>query len=273
MKSAWSKGILPLILWFATGLLFSSFSPVVHADSGSLYISTESVLSMLKKRQEILFIDVRDRGAFDRFRIPGSIHISLYALKTKPFLKDKPLVLVSEGYPNFALEQTCDGVRVAGFTKTSILNGGLRYWIQKKGPIEGDAFAAQEVSRVSPKDFFLQKESPHWLVVIVSGPTASASQPLIPGALTLPLQGDSRKFASSLKTLINSKTGSSRLSILVCDERGEKYQSIERALQQEGLNQVFYLKGGLEAYRAFLHQLALLGQPGKEEVKRCVNCQ
>jgi rhodanese-related sulfurtransferase len=273
MKSAWSKGILPLILWFATGLLFSAFSPAVHADSGSLYISTESVLSMLNKRQEILFVDVRDRGAFDRFRIPGSIHIPLYALKTKPFLKDKLLVLVSEGYPNFALEQTCEGVKVAGFTKTSILSGGLRSWIQKKGPIEGDAFARNELSRVPPKHFYAHKDSPEWLVITVSRSAAGSSQPMIPGALHLPWEeGNPSKFASALKAIINSKARSPLLSVLVCDERGEKYESIDRAVQQEEIRKVFYLKGGMEAYQAFLQQQALLGQPGKEEVKRCVNC-
>jgi rhodanese-related sulfurtransferase len=272
MKPVWSKGILPLILWFATGLLFLCFSPAVHADSGSLYVSAESVLPIKKSKQDILFVDVRDREAFDRFRIPGSIHIPLYALKTKTFLKDKPLVLVSEGYPNFALEQTCEGVRDAGFKRASILIGGLRSWMMKKGAIEGDLFAAQEVSRIPPKHFFAQKDSPGWLVIALSGSEAESSQPLIPGALHLPFEGNPSKFASSLKTLVNSKPGSPQLSILVCDERGEKYQSIERALQQEELNKVFYLKGGLEAYRAFLHQQALLGQPKKEEVRRCVNC-
>jgi rhodanese-related sulfurtransferase len=272
MKPAGSNRILLLLLCFATGVLFSTFSPAVHADSGSLYISTESVLSVLKKRQEILFVDVRDRGAFDRFRIPGSMHIPLYALKTKPFLKDKPLVLISEGYPNLALEQTCDGLRAVGFAKTSILNGGLRSWIQKKGSVEGGAFAALEVSRVSPKHFFAQKESPGWLVIALSGSAAGSSSTMIPRAIALPWEGNPREFASALKAVISSKPGSQQLSILICNEKGEKYESIERAVQREAIRNVFYLKGGLEAYRVFLHQQALLGQPGREEVKRCVNC-
>jgi rhodanese-related sulfurtransferase len=272
MKTVWSKRTLSFLLWSALGLLFVSFSPPAHADSGPLYTSTESVLSMKRSKQDILIVDVRDRDAFDRFRIPGSIHVPVYALKTKTFLRDKSLVLVSEGYPNVGLEQTCKALRDAGFTRASILNGGLRSWSLKKGPVEGDAFASREVARVPPKDFFAQKESPDWLVVIVSGPTASAAQPLIPGAMTLSLQGDPRKFASSLKTLVSGKPGSPQLSILVCDEKGQSYESIERAVQQEGLNRVFYLRGGLKGYRAFLEQQALLAQPGKEEVKRCVNC-
>jgi len=237
-----------------------------------LYVSVESVLTMGKKKQEVHLVDVRESQDFAKVHVSGSIHVPLYALKTKAFLKDKPLVLVSEGYPNFALEQTCKDLRVAGFTKTSILNGGLRSWIQKKGPIEGDAFARNELSRVPPKHFFAHKDSPEWLVITVSRSAAGSSQPLIPGALRLPWEGNAPNFASALKAIINSKARSPLLSVLVCDERGEKYESIDRAVQQEEIRKVFYLKGGMEAYQAFLQQQALLGQPGKEEVKRCVNC-
>jgi rhodanese-related sulfurtransferase len=272
MKPPWSNRILLLLLCFTPELLFLFFSPGAHADSATLYTSVESVLFRLKQGQEILLVDVRDREAFDRFRIPGSIHVPLYTLKTKPFLKEKTVVLVSVGYPDFALEQSCDAIRVLGFGRTSILNGGLRIWMLKKGPIRGDSFAAQEVSRIPPKKFFPEKDSPDWLAVIVAGSRASASQTLIPGATHLPFQGDTRKFASSLKTLISSKPGTLQRSILICDEKGDSYQSIERGIQQEELGKVFYLKGGLEACRAFLQQQALLGQPRKEEVKRCVNC-
>src|SRR5512134_1867005 len=101
------KGILPFLLWFGIGLLFSLFSTVAHADSGTLYVTAENVLSRMKSKQDALLIDVRDRDAFEKLRIPGSIHIAPYSLKTKAFLRNKPLVLVSEGYSDAALELTC----------------------------------------------------------------------------------------------------------------------------------------------------------------------
>jgi 3-mercaptopyruvate sulfurtransferase SseA len=112
---------------------------------------------------------------------------------------------VSEGYPNFALEQTCKGLRDEGFTKTSILNGGLRYWMQKKGPIAGDAFAQNESSRLPPRDFFAQKDSPEWLVITVSRPAAGSSQPLIPGAVHLPWEGNSSKWTRRVSPINHEK--------------------------------------------------------------------
>jgi hypothetical protein len=54
---------------------------------------------MLKKKHDVTLVDVRDRDCFERFRIPRSIHVPLYAVKTKGFLKERFLVLVHEGYP------------------------------------------------------------------------------------------------------------------------------------------------------------------------------
>ena len=61
-------------------------------------ISMETVLRKLKKKEEIILVDVRSREAFERFRVPGSINLPLFALKTKAFLKSKPLVLINDGW-------------------------------------------------------------------------------------------------------------------------------------------------------------------------------
>jgi hypothetical protein len=95
---------------------------------------------------------------------------------------------------------------------------------------------------------------------------------MIPGALHLPWEGNPTQFASALKAVVARKANSPLLSVLVCDESGARYESIERAVQQEDIGKVFYLDGGLEAYQAFLERQALLRQPGQEELKRCATC-
>jgi rhodanese-related sulfurtransferase len=241
-------------------------------DSAHLYVSMESVRSMLKRKQDILFIDVRGREAFEKFRLPGSIRIPLYALRTKSFLKDKALVLVHEGYPDLVLEQTSRELRAAGFANLSILNGGLRYWQQKNGPIEGDLFAAGEVSRIAPIVFFAHKDSGQWLVITVSSSAVESAEPPLPGARQLAWEGSPAKFASRLKALIANRANPALLSVLVCDESGVRYEEIDRAVQQEQIGKVFYLSGGMKGYAAFIEQQALLRQPDTEAVKRCATC-
>ena len=61
-------------------------------------ISAESVLQKMRENQDIVLVDIRRRVEFEKFRIPGSINIPLFAIKTKAFLKSKSLVIVDEGY-------------------------------------------------------------------------------------------------------------------------------------------------------------------------------
>jgi rhodanese-related sulfurtransferase len=243
-------------------------------ERAALYVSVEAVLSMMKNKQDILLVDVRAQEAFAAYRLPGSIRIPLHALKSKPFLKDGRVVLVSEGYPRSALEEACRELRAAGFAQLSILNGGLRCWQEKNGPIEGEAFAALEGSRIAPLDFFSQQGAGEWLVVAVS-PSASAAgqaRKLIPGARHLPWEGTPATFAADLKAIIAGHDPSPLLSVLVCDAGGTQYDAIERAIRKAGIGKVFYLGGGLDAYAALLERQALLRKPGQEEVKRCATC-
>ena len=96
-----------------------------HLNPG-LFISVESVLQQLKEKQHIVLVDVRDANDFEKFRIPGSLNIPFFALKTKTFLKKKSLVMINEGFSYSRLEQGCLRLRNAGFASVSILDGGLR---------------------------------------------------------------------------------------------------------------------------------------------------
>lgn len=245
-----------------------------EVDRSRLYMSMESVLSLMIRKQDLLLVDVRGKNAFENYRITGSIRVPLHALRTKTFLKDRRVVLVSQGFPNPLLERTCRDLHAAGFTQTRILRGGLRYWQQKRGPIEGQAFAASEVGRISPMEFFAQQDAGEWLVVAVSPSAAAAGRvrQLIPDSLHLPWEGNPLKFASALQSIAAGRAPSGLRSVLVCDESGTQYEGIEREVPKEDIGAVFYLEGGLQAYQAFLEQQALLRQPRQEEVQRCATC-
>ena len=97
-------------------------------------ISAESVLQKLRENQDIILIDVRKRVEFEKFRIPGSINIPLFAIKTKAFLKSKSLVIVNEGYNYSELEQECEHLREAGFSRWSC----GRFFVNTENDLHGD---------------------------------------------------------------------------------------------------------------------------------------
>jgi rhodanese-related sulfurtransferase len=85
----------------------------------ALVVSAESVLKEPKTKPEAILIDVRPKAEFEKLRIPGSLNIDLFAVKTKTFLQSKPLVLIGEGYRYRELEEETRLLRKAGFTEKS----------------------------------------------------------------------------------------------------------------------------------------------------------
>ena len=61
-----------------------------------LLISVKSIHKEMKSgKRDMVLVDVRNPRAFETFRIPGSLNIPLFALKTKTFLKTNRLILES----------------------------------------------------------------------------------------------------------------------------------------------------------------------------------
>jgi len=131
------KTSVALLIWFFIGLparvgmsapnnpepppVPSELSPIksrkraFNKREPTLAISVESVLKKLREKQDIILVDVRKKSEFEKFRIPGSISVPLFAVKTKTFLKAKPLVLVNEGYGYRQVEQEVAHLRDSGF--------------------------------------------------------------------------------------------------------------------------------------------------------------
>lgn len=238
-------------------------------------ISVESVLRKLKKKEKIVLVDVRNREEFEKFRISGSINIPLFAIKTKTFLKHKPLVLINEGYHYSPLERECKRLRDAGFTATCILSGGLNAWKEKGATVNGDIFAQKNLNRMPPQIFFEEKNDESWILIDVSKPKNQETLSLIPQAIAIPFIDNAGKFVSSIKRVMEKHEKTSFLCFLILNENGEQYEKIERLIEETGLRNVFYLKEGLMGYKGFLKQQALMRQPkehSRKTLKKCPNC-
>ena len=238
------------------------------------FISVDSVLLKLKQKREIALVDVRDRSDFERFRIPGSINVPLFALKTKTFLKSKPFLLINEGHSYTQLETECKRLRALGFSQASIMYGGLAAWIQRNGPLEGDVFSRKELNQISPRDLFAERDYANWLMVDVSEAVNADTASLIPRTVSVPYHGDSASFIAALENSTRHYGTDPFLSVLIFNQNGKYSQEMEGFIQKAKVDNVFYLEGGLEGYREFLRDQALLRQTkeSRKVVKKCVNC-
>jgi len=238
-------------------------------------ITVESVLQKARERQEIILIDVRKRDEFEKFRIPGSINIPLFAIKTKAFLKSKSLVLVNEGYSYSQLERECEQLRKCGF-KVWLLNGGLHYWRRKRGPLRGDPFAQKALNRMPPAIFFTERDYENWLMIDISTSKDSGARSLVPQSIPIPYLNDAKSFISKFKRISAKYEDKQFTSVLIFDEKGVRYEKIEKVIQKTDFKNIFFLKGGIEAYKSFLEQQLIVRQArrhSKKTLKGCANCR
>lgn len=84
----------------------------------------------------VQFIDVRRAGDFYVEHIPGSRNVPVRDLVRIPGDLDRQAIaiVVADLYPHF---EVMERVRSAGFAAAYCLEGGMRYWISSKSPLEG----------------------------------------------------------------------------------------------------------------------------------------
>ena len=247
--------------------------PVRRVDP-ALFISVEQARAKLEQGQAITLVDVRRAEEFAKLRIPGSINIPLFALKTKSFLKAEQVVLVGEGYRVCELEQECRTLRASGFTRVLALRGGLASWVEKGGPVEGDVFARAQVSRVSPAGLFAARDCASWLGVNVSKSVSPDGSRLLPGTVSVPYRGKGEEFLREFRKALGTQKAEQLVTVVVFSEAGEGYDAVERTLKDGEIGGVYYLEGGLKAYRSYLQQQTLVekGREGSTVARKCPTC-
>ncbi len=242
--------------------------------NAALIVTVETILMKRKQKENIIIIDVRNKSKFKKVRIPGSMNIPLFALKTKTFLKNKSVVLINKGYRHSQLEKECMRLRDAGFSNVSIMFGGLQYWNKKGGLIEGDIFSQRELNKINPRDFFEERKFNNQIVVNISGKMNEEATTLIPQSISIPYQEQGKDFIPKLKMVLHKKGGNPLRLVLICNRNGEYPEGLEALLMKAGINNVYFLKLGLQGYKGFLKQQVQMLQSKNEKktMKKCASC-
>lgn len=248
------KAILVTIFLFA-GLVII-LNSAISADPAvaklkkhdpTLLINVTDLRKNISENKNVIIIDVRKPEDFEKIKIPSSINMPLFSVKTKQYLKSKLLILVNEGYNYSQMEQECINLRKAGF-KVYILHGGLYYWVQNGAPLEGVISSKKSLNKISPSVFLTEKDYSNWIIVDVSS-AEKIDEPLLGRSIFVPFAGNSDKFSSSLeKSLDKIKTDEFSL-ILICNEKGENYDKIEAILEKSKTNRIFFLEDGKEGLK------------------------
>jgi rhodanese-related sulfurtransferase len=223
----------------------------------------------LYKKGSLFVVDVRGAPDFERYRIPGAMNIPLSFVKTKPFLKAQPFVLVDANPGSGELESACQQLREAGFKQAAVLRGGLMGWRQAGGTIEGDLLAQRELNRMAPAVFAEEGGYADWLVVSVTSAPQEELNKFLPKAIALAHPADDTRFAADLESAVAKRTRKgTQLNVLIVDDDGSRIEKLESLLPGGLTNPVMFLEGGLAGYRKFWTEQAAIWAAADRGPKR-----
>ncbi len=246
--------------------------PGRSALNPELFVTATHVRAQSATHKKLLLIDVRHHSAFEKFRIPGSINIPIFAVKTKTMFKSNPLVLFNSGGRNTALAKACMALRNKGFD-VSVMFGGLAAWRSIQGPIQGDFFAQKALNTMGASEWFGEKDYSHWIVVNAADVVSDQAKHLVPNARHVPWTDGPEQFRHRLSKIFKAEKTTPLLSLLVLNETGQGYDGMEKALA--GMGPVFFLKDGLDGYSVFLKQQALIREQDTSKTistRKCKTC-
>lgn len=224
----------------------------------SLYLGADKIDEVLKDPDSVAWVDVRSPEAYELARIPSSLQIPLFAVKTKGFLRTRPVVLVDEGFGSSALEEACRKLRAEGFRQASIWYGGMNAWQRLGGRLEGSA--RSELGHVPPAAVREMDGANDWLVVAVG---EEAPSPPFEGIATIPFDvSEPDGFVAAINAMLADHPEVA--CVLIGTQTGEGYDALAETADKIDAY-AFYLEGGWTALTAHRHLLDAV-QPGRTVV-------
>ena len=60
--------------------------------------------------------------------------------------------------------------------------------------------------------------------------------------------------------------------ILVFNNNGKNYDPVKQTFKMAKIPNVYFLNGGIQAYKSFLHDQTLIWNPNRKTIKKCKSC-
>lgn len=229
----------------------------------SCYVSADSALL---KAENAVLVDVRPAAEYSRYRVANSVNLPLHSLKTKAFLKDKTLMLVSRGIAEIDLERECQILKSQGY-RPSIVQGGIRGLQEARATFVGQYPGPLALGAISAAELFEELKAENAKTVFIGTAAARGPPKSFPKSFVID-RPDPALVAKKLRQLKGSMKQPTR--IVITDIAGRDYATIQSIVQRAGFKDVWYLSGGATAYEAFTkRQLAMWERMEHPPRRRC----
>ena len=259
------KHLIIIFICLAWLFPFSGFTKETQ-----LFISPDyAAMQLKKKNHKYQIIDIRKNQEFNKVHIPGSINIPLHFIKSKRYLKKKTIIIIDKGFFYRQIIEECKKLKSQNFD-VRILNGGLNTWLVKNLPIKGSVFSQEEFFLIDPRKVY-QEQSIHPILFVDSSEKKAPSKNL--KTIFSNIISLDTKPQQSFEEIVKFNKLNPFGSILVFNNFGEDYNELWNQMLSKGITNLFFLKGGLNAYGKYLNNLKIAKAPKNERLKTIQKCR
>ncbi len=202
------------------------------------------------KDGNVVLIDVRPQKDYERYHLRGSLNIPAYSIKTKSFLKSEPLVLIGDGVSVASLLSVCGSLKLSGFSRVTVFGAGVHAWRELMTDNSGFRLK-QDARKLTPKQFVSVKNEHQWLIVSLDKNIDDVKKEFGRFRIITYSEGDA-VFARKLDQIFASRNPVGDRRLLFVSRDGARYAGIDAGLFKTYSNSMYYLEGGLEAYRKYV---------------------
>lgn len=255
-----------LAAFFVFFTVTSVVFPVLAASHSPLLISVKEAVEAKKADFRIVLVDVRGEEDFKKIHIPGSINMALHFVKTKSYLKNMHVILVSYGYGQAHLLHQAELLNIKGI-KAEVLAGGLAAWAQQGENLTGtDAADHSTLRNVDPASL---SEEDFFRYIDVSTEIKDGNSHILSRAEHVPVR--SPADISALAAAIDEQGQSALDSVLLFNRNGD-YRMLE-GLPGKYQSTLFFLEKGSEGYNKILIQQRAILEPKSKRIKTIGGCE
>ncbi|MCA3176740.1 MAG: rhodanese-like domain-containing protein [Burkholderiales bacterium] len=111
------------------------------------------------KKSDAMLIDMRSATEYQAIRASNAINFSLSDILTKPFLRNKPLVLMGAGKGDAEIYRACSRLKKEGYRQVYVAQGGILGWAYQKNDVEGRSKDFMYSVQLSVAELWIEAQS------------------------------------------------------------------------------------------------------------------
>jgi rhodanese-related sulfurtransferase len=164
----------------------SQTAPEMRADLTCAIALPE--LQTLMKRPDAALLDLRSGTDYQAYHINGALSLHLSDLHSKPYWRNKAVVLVGDGRAEGELYSECTRLKQSGYKQVRVLRGGMPLWLSQHQPVTGQGQGLSpplaQLVRLPSAGFWLESQNQDNLVLLAK--EQSALREHVPFSVVLP---------------------------------------------------------------------------------------